>query len=350
MNQDESKSIGTGSEQPLAELLTQTMRTGLPLESGLRALAEQTQNRSTRRTLIELSDKLEAGTPLYEAINTTKSGLPHQMAVLVEAGIESGRLDAVMQYCIGQNLRSSSIRQQVLLSLSYPIFLTWLSTLICFSILILIAPFFAQILSDFGTELPGLTLFIVTMSDALKPLGWMPWLAISLGGIGFWVLLVMLCSTTWGQRRLTSIPLIGRGFRYAALTDFCHLLAILTEAELTFPRALSFAGNASDDRWLDLKCALIEKEIEQGSKPSEAARFAGLPNSMSQAFRQSNSGKSFVNALRGLAEIYSAQSRVSMQVTNIFFARMAVIFVVCFVGLTAIAMFMPLIKLLNDLS
>ena len=350
MNREDLPSLAGGNDQPIAELLSQTVQTGLPIESGLRALAEQTRSRSTRNKLISISNQIEAGVPLAEALSAAKSGLPHQLSALVEAGIESGRLDTVMQFWIGQTSRSQSMRQQIWLSLSYPIFLAWFATVVCAAILLFIIPSFASIFVDFGLMLPALTEVFMHISTFLFRWGWVPWVLASLFGIGFWIVLIGIGMTAWGQRRLTSIPVIGQAFHCAALSDFCQILAILIDARLTLPRALYFAGNANDDRWLNRQCQKVIKSIEEGHSAENSARYIGLPNSLSQAFRQSGSAEVLSSSLRALAEVFAAQSQVSIQVATILVGRMTVLFVVSFATMTAVALFVPVIKLLNDLS
>jgi type II secretory pathway component PulF len=350
LNREEFLPLGNADAQPLANTLGQAIRAGLPLESGLRALAEQTRSRWTRSSLLDLSRRLEQGMPLADAIKASKSGLPRQMQALIAAGLETGRLDSVMQYCIEQSQRATSLRQHIWLALSYPLFLMWFSTLICSSILILIVPAMAKIFDDFGTEIPIVTQTLIKTSRFVASFGLLPWCVIIVGGIGFWLIFVIAGFSKLGQRWATSIPMIGRAFRYAALTDFCQILAILSESGLPFPKALNFAGNASDDRWLGRKCKFVARQIERGTSPAISAREAQLPNSLSQVFRESNSIGTFSDALRGLSDIYAAQCHVTVHVSNRFLAYLAVTFVVGFAGTTAIALFVPLIKLLNDLS
>ncbi len=341
---------GDADSASLAGQVSLAIRTGLPLESGLRALAEQTRSRRTRKALLELSQRLEQGTPLVDAVKGCDTGLPRSMRALVGAGMEAGRLDAVMQYSIEQSQRTISLQQQIWLALSYPIFLIWFSVLICASVLLFIVPVFSKIFDDFGTELPFVTLFVVRAAAFMRIFGTWSWLVFLIGGIGIGVIVLLAAFSKLGQRWSTSVPLVGRVFRFAALTDFCRVLAILVESGLPFPKSLHFAGNASDDRWLVRQCRLMKSEIEDGSTPELAAQIAELPNTLAQVLRSANSERALAEALRGLSDIYATQCFVASKLVSTVMAPFAVTIVIGFVGMTAIALFMPLIKLLNDLS
>jgi general secretion pathway protein F len=335
---------------PASSHVHHAVKAGLPLESGIRALAEQTRSRTARRALLRLSEQLEHGVPLATALEESRAGLPRPMCALVEAGLEAGRLDGVMQFCVEQAQRSISLRQQVWMFLAYPMFLLWFAMVICGTIMLLMPRQFKKIFDDFGTELPGLTVVMIQLSDAMNSVGTLPWLILALIGPVVAISFMVFGSSRSSQRWSTSIPVIGRCFRYAALNDLCRLLALLAESGLPLPRALRFAGSASEDQWLSRQCQLIAMDIEDGSPPATAVMMADLPSSLGQVFRTARSEKTFAEALRGLADIFAAQCFVSSQVINSVIAPFAVAAVLGLFGITTGAMFLPLIKLLNDLS
>ncbi len=350
LNNEDAISRGKANSQAVSGQISQAIRTGLPLETGLRALAEQTRSGRTRRALMELSERLERGTPLADAMQNMDTHLPHSMSVLVEAGLETGKLDSVMQYSVEQSQRASWLRREVWTSLAYPLFLSLFCAMICSFILVTIIPQFKRIFDDFGTELPGLTVVLIRFSDSIVNFWHLVGTPIFLIPFALCVLFLLLGRSGLMQRWATSIPLFGTVFRLATYSEFCQILAILTEAKLPFSKALRFAGAASDDRWLKRKCLMMAHDVEHGSTPDEAAMLSGLPNSLRQVFRHASSETTFVEALRGLADLYAARCSISSGLVSTILEPFAVVVVMGFAGMTTIAIFLPLIKLLNDLS
>ena len=97
---------------PVAGQVSQSIRAGLPLGQGLIALAEQTSSTKTRNALIKLSKRLDQGMPLADAMRDSQTRLPRSMRALVAAGLETGRLDSIMQYSVVQSQRAASLRLQ----------------------------------------------------------------------------------------------------------------------------------------------------------------------------------------------------------------------------------------------
>ncbi len=335
---------------PLASQLSQAVRAGMPLESGLRALAEQTSSWRTRRALLNLSDRLEQGIPLAEAMRDSSAFLPKNLSPLVEAGMETGRLDSVMQYSVEQSQRAVSLRQQIWMSLVYPLFLIWFSVMICTFVLLNIIPQFKQIFVDFGTELPGLTSALLGVTTVATRIGWGPIVLFLPILIVLCMLFFMMERSGFARRWLTSIPLLGTVFRFAALSEFCQILAILLESRLPFSKALRFSAAASDDNWLIRKCQLVTQDLDAGATPDEAAMLADLPNGLQQVFRHASSDRTVVESLRGLSDLYAARCSASSRLLTSILEPFVVVMVMGLVSVTAIALFMPLIKLLNDLS
>src|SRR5262249_22918962 len=151
---------------------------------------------------IRLCERLEQGTPLSEALVETKGRLPRTMGALVEAGMESGRLDSVVEYCVGQVQRAASLRQRIWIAMTYPLFLMMIAGVVCSFLLIVVVPQFRTIFQDFGTELPGLTIAIIDLSAYSLEMGWIPWLTIFV----LLCLVIVAAGTKFGQRLSTSIP------------------------------------------------------------------------------------------------------------------------------------------------
>ena len=69
---------------------------GLPIEHGLRLIAQDARRGRLARTIQQLADELERGTPLPQALAKYESKFPPLYARLVEAGVKSNNLPAML--------------------------------------------------------------------------------------------------------------------------------------------------------------------------------------------------------------------------------------------------------------
>ncbi len=85
-------SLSAGESAELAARLAALAQSGLPLEGGLMALADEVAQPRLARVLRNLAERLERGEKLESAIAAQGSRLPAHLRGLIVAGVRSGRL------------------------------------------------------------------------------------------------------------------------------------------------------------------------------------------------------------------------------------------------------------------
>lgn len=330
-----------------ASLATQA---GVPLPPGLRAMAAEASSPRTRRALLRLAERLEAGEPLNEVLISLHGRLPASMLTLIEQGAKTGRLDLILPWAAEQNRRHRSLVWRFRAAIAYPLFLVAVAICIGSFLVFGLAPMFIRIFADFGTELPPLTQFVVGVAR----LGSEHWRSILVTGAGIAVALTSLVifGRTWffTQRWSQWIPLAGPLFRLGALSDFCHVLAVFMEVQIPLPRALRLAGQASESAWLRIACNDIASDIERGFVDHHSAISSGVPVAISQLLHESSSPGSVAEALHGLGDLYAARAEVNSRLVAVAAEPFVMIGTALGLGTIIIALYLPLIKLLNDLS
>jgi type II secretory pathway component PulF len=236
-------------------------------------------------------------------------------------------------------------------SLAYPIALLAILFALLGFMNLAIVPKFTRIFEDFGTELPWLTRFVTGASNSLLYY-WPAWLAALLGI----PLAVYAAVRTFGgpggpQGVWRSIPIVGQGFRWASLSNFCQLLATLMELEVPLPQAIRAAADMNDDYSLGQRAHQAALAIEKGQSPRQAVSQPGhWLSELGAAFYWADRGGDFVESLRASGEVFNARSRVQTNLLMYLFEPVVLVTLAVTVGAIILALFMPLIKLLNDLS
>lgn len=336
--------------ESVLEQFDATVRAKLPLAPALHAMADEAYSPKTRRGLRELARRLEQGEPLDRALDSVELRLSPALRLLAEQGTQFGRFDAVLHWTVEQTRRANALRWHLWMALIYPVFLIAVMSAVASFLFFTIVPQFAKIFEDFGTELPRLTVAVISVSR-FGSTYWLPCLLafaalMALGTFPFVWRGHWLVSRRWSG----SIPLIGPLFRLAALAEFCHLLAVFVESGMPLASGVRVAGETSEDEWLQLKSAEMTRDINRGIGGEMAALTCGLPPSLAHVLREATSPKLLADALHGLAEIYSARTELSSRLSSSVVEPFVMVLTVVGIGTIVIALFMPLIKLLNDLS
>jgi type II secretory pathway component PulF len=155
-----------------------------------------------------------------------------------------------------------------------------------------------------------------------------------------------------GVRRLVyQIPLLGQVFKQSALAEFAQLLALMIEARIPLPEALRLVGGAVRDPNLSEGASVAAKMIEAGDSFGDLRGVVReIPDELLRIPGWGSNDSSLVESLRVSSEVFSSQSEISGRSLAGMVTPATVLVAGGMIGLTVIGLFLPLIKLLNDLS
>lgn len=352
----------TAADEPVVELteadfaevadrLHDVAQTSLPLGPGLRALAEEAPSRRLRGALRRISDRLDAGESLPDALAQCGRSVPDHLRGLLEAAVRTGNLGLVMQQYLTFTRTAVDLHRRVWMSFAYPVILmVGLASVVGF-LVYLVIPEFKDIFDGFGIELPALTVFLIVVSDFMRNYGAWILAGIALSAILMWQIVGIAGGRAIRARITANLPLIGPMFQFASLARFCHLLSILIEHRVGLPEALRMAGAATHDANLHFGCTILAEEVEHGGRLSDAAAtLPHFPPSLVHVFRWERRQDAFADALRAAGESFAARANLQTGLVGVVFEPVLLVGMAVFIGSVIMALFVPLIRLLNDLS
>lgn len=307
------------------------------------------QSRS-QEAIRAMARSLDEGEPLPRVLQSLGSQVSPLMLTLIKHGAELGRFDTALHWAAEQGRRRRSLHWTLWFALSYPLFLLGVGGAVSSFLMIGIVPDFKKIFDDFGTELPGMTKVIIAISNFQVNYWWIVVGAILVAVIAAFV--VTLTTGDWLVTRKWSpfIPVIGPLFHLETLSEFCDLLAVFVECQMPIPKTLRMASMATQDQWLQSACETLATDIDEGHGTETSARTVGIPVAISQLLREGSDSQTMAESLRGLSDLYASRVEVSSRLVAIVAEPFVVLVTAVGLGSTVVALYLPLIKLLNDLS
>lgn len=326
-------------------------RAGLPLSSGLRALSEELPSRQLRRTLYAASVRLENGESVETVIDQSSQSLPDDLRVLLRAGLRSGRFAVLLEEYLTLVRQARDTRRQLMLGLIYPALLLLASGSLLVVLAVWVVPDIKGIFLGFDTELPSLTEGLLWISDIIIDWGASALLGFAALAVCAWIAARSLVGTAALRRLFCAIPVIGTSSRAISLGHFCHLLALLIDSELPLPDAIKIAGSGCGDSDLDQASQKLAQRVAMGASLQEAASsLPQFPSSLVRTFRWEGRQDVLPAALRAAAQGFEVRAESQSRLLPLIIEPVMVMSVGATFGLLVIALFMPLVKLLNDLS
>jgi type II secretory pathway component PulF len=333
-----------------AEQLATLTRTGLPLPSGLRALAKELPSRRLRPVLVRTAERLEQGDSLDDAMTMLANRFPPQLRGLMIAGCRSGKLAEVLgQYVFYANL-GDTLRRRLWMSIAYPLVLLGALGMLYVFLCVWVVDSFKFILKDFGVKVPPITEVLFILSDLTRERG--PQIML-LGGVIFAILFAIFRLTMKPPERrtiLSGIPLIGPLLRFSTLAEFCHLAGLLVEAEMPLPEALSLSGDGVNDAELGRAGSELRKSVEQGRTLSESLVFwPRCPAGLREILNGSEGRGDLAPSLHMAGDMYEARTRTQSSFVSTTASALCVIAVIWGIGFFMAALYLPIITLLGKL-
>ena len=176
LQKDISFGGGKIKEKDLAIICSQfaiILKAGLPLVRCLDMIADQTADKATQRLLREVGVDVASGMGL--AASFEKRGadkLPVTFIETVRAGEASGSLDSCFERLHTFFDKSAKNKGKVSGALTYPILVIVAAIVVFVIVMLKGVPLFKSTFEEMGTELPGITKFLIAISDFFTGYWW----------------------------------------------------------------------------------------------------------------------------------------------------------------------------------
>lgn len=324
---------------------------GLPVLRSLRILEGQNKPGALKNALMDVIEDIEGGNTLSEAMSKQPKAFDNLYVNMVKAGEAGGALEVILQRLAEFKEKAQSLKRKIVGAMIYPAAVITVAVVIVSFIMLFIIPKFKEIFIGFGVELPGPTVLLISMSD------WMMsyWYMLFVGPIAFWLFVKIVKKNKTGAYVMDwlslRIPLIGKILHIGTIARVTRTLGTLISSGVPILEALLIsrdtAGNAVFVRAFDNIYAAI-REGETIAVPLKEARIVDdLVVNMVDVGEETGA---LDDMLYKVADVYDEEVEVRVESLVSLLEPIMVVVLGLIVGFIVIALFMPLIKLLNDLS
>jgi len=333
--------------------LASITKAGVPLERGLRELAEDIDSRSMRKLIDEVASELEAGKPIEEAFEKRQKRFPPLYGRILKAGVETGRLSEMLTSLNRHLELANHTRRIIFEALGYPAVVLVLAAVVISFVFMYIIPQFQPILLEMtdGANLPGLTQVFLGMARNVIPF----WISVGCI-IGAIVLIMAMFSSFPAGRRIKEslflkVPIMGRIYYASLLSRMAEAMAMMVSAGCDMPTCLRLAADSTGSEKLVFESNMLADQVEQGNSILEAGQFCRV---ISRLFLYSvqlgTQRNELQDNLYSLGQMYSEQARYGQARLQAVLLPMMVICVGGIIAMCVLAMFLPMIKIITVIS
>jgi len=345
-------SVGRGEFLLFNQQLASITRAGIPLERGLRELGQDINSKSMRRLIEEIATDLETGVSIEEAFRKRERHFPQLYGRILKAGVETGRLGEMLTSLNRHLELAGQTRRIVFEAVSYPAVVFFLASIIVTLVFTFIIPQFRAVLDEMVRgELNPVTQGLFAVAQNIGPL----WI---LGGVVVGALILVagaLSASAPGRRfkesMLLCVPVVGHLYHHSVLSRMAEAMAMLVGAGCGMPECLRLGAVASGSEKLVHDSERLAQRVEQGTNILEAGYESWmLPRLFLYSVQLGAQRNELQDNLYRLGEMYANQARAGQSRLQAILLPVMLVFVGSFLGVTILAMFLPMIQVVTSLS
>jgi type IV pilus assembly protein PilC len=356
---------------------------GLPILRSLRILEGQSKPGPLKNCLIDVCDDIEGGATLSEAMSKAPKAFDRLYVNMIKAGEAGGALEIILQRLAEFMEKAESLKRKVKGAMVYPVVVVMVAVGILTFIMLKIVPAFKQIFEDFGTELPGITLVLITISTIMATY----WYLIPVVPICIWLFVKLMRKFRLGRMGwdlfVLKIPVFGQIIEKNTVALTTRTLGTLVASGVPILEALTITKETSGNALFELMYGKIWESIREGETIARPMReyskppfnpfavlfwfmFVGGPIGVllyAMKFRQRIVDDLVVNMvdvgeetgeldtmLYKVADTYDEEVAVLTESLVSLLEPLMVVLLGGMVGFIVVALFMPLIKIIETLT
>ena len=339
---------------------------GLPLLRGLRVLQKQEKNPLLKSTLGDLGTAIEGGSTFSEALSQHPKIFNRLFVSMVKAGELGGVLEVVLNRLAEFMEKAQKIKGKVIAAMFYPVAVMTVAVIILAVLMIFVVPKFKTIFGDMmdGAALPGFTNFVLQISETLKnyTIVFPDWAGgVPLPGpviVGLVVLVIgfkIFSKTKFGRRVIDKLklkmPVLGPVFTKVAISRFSRTLGTLVSSGVPILQALTIVKETAGNVVVGNAVTKIHESVKEGetiTAPLEAANvFPPMVISMVDVGEQTGA---LPEMLMKIADTFDDEVDNAVSAMTSLLEPIMIVFLAVIVGSIVIALFLPLIKLIEGVG
>lgn len=319
---------------------------GIPIIQCLEALRDQQENRTLKRILQDVRDRVEGGATLADAFAAHPKQFDNFFVYMVAAGEAGGVLESILMRLANYMEKSAHLKSRVKGSLIYPAITIFVATVVVTAILVFVIPVFEQMFKSVGGQLPLPTRIVVGISAWLKHYG----LYLLIGTVLLAVLLVVLYRTRPGRlamdRLVLKVPLFGPVIQKATIAKFSRTLGALLGGGVVILDAMDIVSKTVGNRVIENALRMARRAIVEGKSVSEPLAHSGVfPPMVHQMIHVGEATGKVDAMLIKIADFYDQEVDQAVENFMTTLEPVIIVFLGLIIGAIVISMYLPMFKL-----
>lgn len=326
---------------------------GLPLIKALRTLEKQAKNRHVKKIVGETADYVEGGFTFSESLTKNLKTFDQLYVNMVKAGETAGAMEIILNRLATFMEKNARIISKIKSAMIYPTVVLTVAASVTMFLMVFIVPKFEKIFTELlsGMPLPALTTFVLSISQFFME----KYINIIVGLAVLIIVYKVVSKTRKGKYILDAgkyrMPVFGNLISKTSIARFARTFGTLLSSGVPVLKALLIVRDTAGNGLVENAIQRVHDAVKEGesiaSPLSVTKIFPDMVVSMVEVGEET--GK-LPEMLEKIADTYEEEVDNAVEAMTSLIEPIMIVFMAVVVGTIVIAMFMPLIKIMQTLG
>ncbi|QAT42127.1 type II secretion system F family protein [Aminipila luticellarii] len=323
---------------------------GISIDAGLSVLAEDEENREQKNMLMQMSEDVEMGASLANAMEKTKQ-FPKYLVQMTRVGQETGNLEIVMKSLAQYYEKESMLAQTIKSAVTYPLIMVSMLMVVLFVLLTKVMPIFEEVYSQLGAQLSPITKSAVRIGTVFSGAAIAVIVLLVLAAVGVMISDQRGHQQMWAEQLLKTVKEKSRIAIALTKRRIAAVLALSIKSGLELEAGMEMAVQLIPQHKIQEKLRICKEQLEAGNPLYDTLKDTGIFTGMDLQMIKVGvrSGKSDA-VFDELSKKYESEVDTSIDDMVTRFEPTMVIVLAAIVGLILLSVMMPLVGIMASIG
>lgn len=319
---------------------------GLPIAKAVQMLANQTEDKNLKNILQGIAEDVAMGRSLSASFGIRAEAFPSTFIESVRAGEETGSLETAFSRMSTYYKNSSKTRQKVKSALTYPAIVVVVSVIVMAIIMVVAVPAFTKTFASMGSDLPGVTKFVMGVSDFITAYGIM----IAAIALGIFVALKLYSKTPAGReffaKAILKLPIFSKIVLMSNASEFAQTMSMMVLAGMPIIKGLEIAGRGMSNFVMRRDVLNAVAGIEAGKTMAHClSQSEYLPTMLVEMTTIGESTGTLESTLKSVGDYYDNEVQIATSKATSMLEPAIIAVLAVFVMIILLSVYMPMFSM-----
>ena len=323
----------------------------VPLVRALSIMGKRDIPDNIKDVYSELYRSLRQGSMLSAAMEAMPGVFPELLVSMLRASEDSGAMEQTCLKMAEHYQKSYKLNKKVKSAMTYPIILIIVTILVLLAVFLFILPTFFEMFEDMDAELPGITRFMLGLSQLLRD----HWLLLGIGVLAIvllaQVLLQIPAARLVRDRMRLKYPVVGKLLKIIYTARFARTLSSCYASGVSIVSSLRNARDTIGNSYIISQFSSVLTDVRNGKALSAAIkRVDGFDTKLSSSIQIGEETGKLYDMLESTADTFDYEADIATERLTAVIEPVMIVVLALVIGTVIVSVMLPMITLYDAIG